>query len=114
MLQSCRSGGSDETDILERQRTQGCAGERFYGLFQGSGCRRVLPSGDKTLHEVTNAIIEGENPDDVLMGNLPMKVEMSLKRLVENDYLHVIEPINQAKQYRIAPKLDSIFKGDDV
>ena len=43
-----------------------------------------------------------------------MKVEMSLKRLVENDYLHVIEPINQAKQYQIAPKLASVFEGDDV
>ena len=74
----------------------------------------ALSSGEKNLNDIVNAIVDGENPDDVLMGNLPMKVEMSLKRLVENDYLHVIEPINQAKQYQIAPKLASVFEGDDV
>lgn len=73
----------------------------------------VLSSGEKNLNEVTNAISEGENPDDVIENNLPLKVEMSLKRLVENEYLHIIEPINQAKKYQIAPKLASIFEGDD-
>ena len=74
----------------------------------------VLSSGEKNLNEIINAISEGKNPDDVVMDTLPLKVEMSLKRLVENDYLNVIEPINQATKYQITQKLKSIFEGDDV
>ena len=73
----------------------------------------VLSSGEKNFNEITLAISDGENPDDVIEDNLPMKLKISLKRLVENEYLHIIEPINQAKKYQIAPKLANIFEGDD-
>lgn len=47
------------------------------------------------------------------MENLPLKVEVSLKRLVEHDFLVTIEPINQAKRYELTSEFSKLFEGDD-
>lgn len=73
----------------------------------------ALSSGEKNLNDIVNAIVDGENPDDVIENNLPLKVEMSLKRLVENDYLVTIEPINQATRYKMTSEFSKLFEGDD-
>jgi hypothetical protein len=73
----------------------------------------ALSSGDKNLEEIRSSICECVNPDDFNVENLPLKVEVSLKRLVEHNFLVTIEPINQAKRYEMTSEFSKLFEGDD-
>ena len=103
-LHNIHNTQSDIQSILEEINVEYGIAHEIYG---------VLSSGNKNLEEIRSNICECVNPDDFNVENLPLKVEVSLKRLVEHDFLVTIEPINQAKRYELTSEFSKLFEGDD-
>ena len=72
-----------------------------------------MSSGEKNLDQVRNKLCEFEDPDNVYGESLPLKIEMTLKRLVDNSYLITIENFNQARQYKLNNELKDFFEGEN-
>ena len=75
---------------------------------------KLLSSGEKNLEQIRSNLCEGQDPENFNVENLPLKIEMNLKRLVDNSYLVIIEEINQTSKYALNNELKQAFEGESI
>ena len=70
----------------------------------------LLADGEKTIDEIRTSLCEGVDPSDVDSHSLALKVEMNVKRLVDNDLLDIVSYSNKAVSYGLTDKLSELLK----
>lgn len=73
------------------------------------GIYDVLADGEKNLDEIRTSLCEGLNPSDVDSHSLALKVEMNVKRLVDNDLLDIASYSNMAMFYAVNDKFSEVL-----
>ena len=95
----------DNEDLLKEKGIDFAIAKEIYDL--------LVEYDELNLNEIRTNLCRYENPEDYNNESLPLKVEMNVKRLEDNDFLEITSYSNKAKSYIYTDKLKRIFEGDD-
>lgn len=73
------------------------------------GIHDLLAEGGKTIDEIRTSLCEGLNPSDVDSHSLALKVEMNVKRLLDNELLEIVSYSNKAMTYAVNDKFSELL-----
>jgi len=69
----------------------------------------VLADGEKNLNEIRDILCEGVNPFDFNSENLPLAIEMNIKRLKDHDLIDIVAYSNKAETYAVNDKFSELL-----
>lgn len=95
----------ENEDLLKEKGIDFAIAKEIYDL--------LVEYDELNLDEIRTNLCRYENPEDYNNESLPLKVEMNVKRLEDNDFLEITSYSNKAKSYIYTDKLKRIFEGDD-